>query len=133
MATGYCHTYFDAGNIPLNVLSMFPSNHDIAQAAGAAFDEANTLWDLLGYYHSNKIGIPTLLPTLVYDVYDNHDAIDSDPDGTIDDVDTSGRCLLQEALDTSAQLSGLDGRTQACLDEYSFAAACMSFADQEMM
>ncbi|KAI0291529.1 hypothetical protein BC826DRAFT_881189, partial [Russula brevipes] len=47
-AAGYCHTYFDAGNDHLGVLSAFPSDHEIAQAAGAAFEEANSLWDLLG-------------------------------------------------------------------------------------
>ncbi|KAI0301414.1 hypothetical protein BC826DRAFT_1102007 [Russula brevipes] len=124
-AAGYCHTYFDAGNISLDVLSTFPSDHDIAQAASAAFDEANTLWDLLGYYRSNKLSIPTLPSTSVHDV--------DDPDDAIDDADTSGRRLLQEALDASAQLSGLDSSTRARLDEYSFAAACMSIADQEMI
>ncbi|KAI0282652.1 hypothetical protein BC826DRAFT_921590 [Russula brevipes] len=130
-AAGYCHTYFDAGNIPLDVLSTFPSDHDIAQAASAAFDEANSLWGLLGYYHDSKLGIPTPPSTSVHDVDDDHDAIDSDD--AINDADTSGRRLLQEALDASSKLSGLDGPTQTRLEEYSFAAACMSIADQEMM
>ncbi|KAH9163567.1 hypothetical protein EDB89DRAFT_1807668, partial [Lactarius sanguifluus] len=47
-AAGYSHTYFDADNIPLHVLSEFPSDHEISQAAAVAFDEASTLWDLLG-------------------------------------------------------------------------------------
>ena len=43
MAAGYSHTYFDANDIPLGILSKFPSDHDITQTATIAFDEANTL------------------------------------------------------------------------------------------
>ncbi|KAH9016984.1 hypothetical protein EDB85DRAFT_1897861 [Lactarius pseudohatsudake] len=52
-AAGYSHTYFDAGDIPLGILSKFPSDHEIAQVAVLAFDEASTLWDILGYYHAS--------------------------------------------------------------------------------
>ena len=58
-AAGYSHTYFDSDDIPLGVLSEFPSDHEIAQAAAIAYDEANTLWDFLGYYHTSVATNPT--------------------------------------------------------------------------
>jgi hypothetical protein len=63
-AAGYSHTYFDADEIPLGILSEFPSDHDIASAASTAFDKANTLWDLLGYYYSYTQGKPSTLASL---------------------------------------------------------------------
>jgi hypothetical protein len=137
MAAGYSHTYFDAYDIPLGVLSEFPSDHEIAQAAIIAYDEANTLWDLLGYYHTSSQASSTPGPSHSHqaNVPDPHD----DTDGSDEPEDTTGtsrdfnHCSLQEALNTSNNISGLDSDVNARLDEYSYAAACLNFEDQEKM
>ena len=43
------------------------------------------------------------------------------------------RRALQEALDSCNDFLELDGHAHARLDEYSYAAACLNFADQEKM
>ena len=53
-AAGYLHTYFDANDMPLGILLEFPSDYDITQAVAIAYNEANTLWDLLGYHHTSS-------------------------------------------------------------------------------
>lgn len=132
-AAGYSHTYFDADDIPMGILSEYPSDNEIASAAGAAFDEANTLWELLGYYdNSNPVNV-TCVPqpsqsTQEYDETNNYDC-DAD-DSTFQDCD---RRLLRNALDSSMHLSGLDDRAQARLDECTYAAACLDVADRERM
>ena len=134
-AAGYSHTYFDANDIPLGVLSQFPSDDEIAQAAIVAYDEANKLWDLLGYYHHNG-GKSSTMPShaadgqAVPDSCEDADDLDELEDSTSRDFD---RRALQEALESMKHISGLDSRAQTCLDEYSYAAACLNFADQEKM
>jgi len=97
-----------------------------------AYDEANTLWDLLGYYHTSSNN-----PTIYRDPYvpapaseedDNH--LDSSEDTAAEDPN---RRSLQNALDSSRQLIGLDSQTQAQFNEYSYATACLNFSDQEKM
>jgi hypothetical protein len=134
-AGGYSHTYFDADGIPLAVLSEFPSNHDIAHAASLAFEEANALWDLLGFYPSAS-GQGINIPRVSIHGVDEEADDDIDHDRDIEDHATdmeSDRRLLQAALDSSSQLSGIDGRTQARLDECTYAAACLGISDQEAM
>ena len=131
-AAGYSHTYFDANNIPLGVLSEFPSDSDIAQAATIAYDEAITLWDLLGYYPTG--GENSTTPSrggpnqAVSDPNEDADCSGELEDNTSQAVD---RHALQEALDSTKNISGLDDHAHACLNEYSYAAACLNFADQE--
>jgi hypothetical protein len=48
-AAGYSYTYFDGDHASLGTLSNFPSDEEISQVASAASNEANVLWDLLGY------------------------------------------------------------------------------------
>lgn len=113
-ASGYSHTYFDATNIPLGILSEFPSDHDIAQATVIAYDEANALWDLLGYYHTNSDN-PT--PQTTPDdpttaAHHDQTVLGSNPNedtDTLDESEAFDRCALQEAL------------------------ACLNFTDQEEM
>ena len=135
-AAGYSHTYFDANDIPLGVLSEFPSDHEIAQASVIAYDEANTLWDLLGYYHASGDNTITSSPGYL----SQPEAVpgpNEDADGLDELEDTTpqvfGRHALQEALDTSNNVSGLNSHAHSCLNEYSYAAACLNFADQEKM
>lgn len=133
-AAGYSHTYFDSDDIPLGVLSEFPSDHEIAQAAAIAYDEANTLWDFLGYYHTSVATNPTPSHSdLTQDILDtNEDAHCSDePEDSLSPP--ADRRALQEALDSCNDFSELDGHARARLDEYSYAAACLNFADQEKM
>ena len=138
-AAGYSHTYFDADGIPLAILSRFPSDHEIAQAAVLAFDEANTLWDILGYYHHSTSGhIPPVCPhpiatggTGMPEPADEDIDYSDEPEATFSQP--SDRRALQDALDSSNRSSGLDSQAQAQLDEYSFAAACLGLADQERM
>lgn len=47
-ASGYCHTYFDVGDVNLAELAQFRSNSRIEQAAARAADEADSLVHLLG-------------------------------------------------------------------------------------
>ena len=42
-------------------------------------------------------------------------------------------CALQEALSFSNDILGLNNHAKAQLDEYSYAAVCMNFTDQEKM
>jgi hypothetical protein len=134
-AAGYSHTYFDADGVPLGVLSEFPSDQDIARAASSAFNEANALWDLLGYYHTNSQGgstaaapPPDLSPEPAHDVDEDANDLDEDAGST-----ESDRRLLQDALNSSKNISGLDNHAQARLDECTYAAACLGIAEQEKM
>ena len=131
-AAGYSHTYFDANDIPLGILSEFPSDHDITQAAIIAYDEANTLWDLLGYYHTSNNN--PALATQIRSHSQSQHAPDPDEDrDPSDEPEETERCALQEALSFSSDILGLGSHEKAQLDEYSYAAACMNFADQEKM
>ncbi|KAI0258715.1 hypothetical protein BC834DRAFT_801843, partial [Gloeopeniophorella convolvens] len=49
-ASGYCHTYFDADNVPLKELAQIPSDEEIARISAISCAQSNTLWDFLGYY-----------------------------------------------------------------------------------
>lgn len=133
-AAGYSHTYFDADEIPLGILSEFPSDHEIAVAASSAFDEANALWDLLGHYSSGSqdksASLSSLSPSLEHEVEEDADIDQETDDATHQESD---RSLLQGAIDSSMQLSGVDSHTQARLDECTYAAACLGMADQEAM
>ena len=134
-AAGYSHTYFDANDIPLSVLSQFPSDSEIAQAAVIAYEEATKLWDILGYYHAaggveksgaTPLGTPRQAVPKSDEVADGSDELDD----TSQAVD---RRALQEALDFTKNISGLNSHAQSCLNEYSYAAACLNFSDQEKM
>jgi hypothetical protein len=137
-AAGYSHTYFDANDIPLGLLSEFPSDYEISQAAIIAYDEANTLWDLLGYYHTGgknsatpSDGGPSKgLSQAVPNPKEDADHSDELEDTTSQSID---HCALQEALDSTRKISGLDSHAHTRLNEYSYAAACLNFADQEKM
>ncbi|TFY58102.1 hypothetical protein EVG20_g8283 [Dentipellis fragilis] len=49
-AQGYSMTYMDGDGMPsICVLSVFPTDKDIARAAVEAFSDASALWTLLGY------------------------------------------------------------------------------------
>jgi hypothetical protein len=137
-AAGYSHTYFDANDIPLGILSEFPSDSDIAQAAVIAYDEANALWDLLGYYQTSAHNSATqhhAQPPAGFDSEPSNE--DHDADSSDEPEDTTSQAFdrraLQEALDSSNNVSGLDGQANTRLDEYSYAAACLNFEDQEKM
>jgi hypothetical protein len=130
-AAGYSHTYFDGDGVPLGTLSNFPSDDEISQAASIAFDEANALWDLLGYDNTSSDpgisvgGVPLVPP--------EHEVDDDFGDSEDAACDSSDRCSLQEALDLSTELSGLGKPMQSRLDEYSYAAACIGITEQEKM
>ncbi|KAF8999679.1 hypothetical protein BDQ17DRAFT_1228704, partial [Cyathus striatus] len=47
-AAGYAHTYFDSGNANLESLAQFPNDTDIIHIASVAYEEALSLWELLG-------------------------------------------------------------------------------------
>jgi hypothetical protein len=130
-AAGYSHTYFDANDIPLGILSEFPSDYEITQAATIAYDEANTLWDLLGYYHTSSNN-PASSPSHHADPEPHEDADHSDEPEDLTSPEFERRSL-QEALHSSIAISELDSNSKARLDEYSYAAACLNFEDQEKM
>jgi hypothetical protein len=132
-AVGYSHTYFDGNNIPLGVLSEFLSDFEMAQAALVAYNEANTLWDILGYYHAGcKIattpshgGPPS---HAVPNPNEDTDRLDELEDSRSQAFDCSA---LQEALDSTKNILGLNSHAHTCLNEYLYATACLNFADQE--
>jgi len=138
IAAGYSHTYFDANDLPLGILTEFPSDNEIACAASAAFNEANALWDLLGFYDTSNpdCSAHASVPELSEqdEDEDKDDGIDShDSDADDSAFRNCDRCILRNALDTSRQMAGLDGRSQARLDECTYAAACLDITDQESM
>ncbi|KAF8996982.1 hypothetical protein BDQ17DRAFT_1217494, partial [Cyathus striatus] len=49
-AAGYSHTYFDSSSANLLSLAQFPSDADISHIASVAYEEALSLWELLGYF-----------------------------------------------------------------------------------
>jgi hypothetical protein len=131
-AVGYSHTYFDACDVPLGILAEFPSDQDIARVAGLALDEANALWDLLGYYHSSSStsSSPCDLGPSVHEDKDIGDDLDHANDTTDEDSD---RRALREALESSRQLSSLDEHAQTSLNQFMYAAACLDVAERERM
>jgi len=138
-AAGYSHTYFDANDRPLGLLSEFPSDKEIACAAGAAFNEANALWDLLGYYDSDTsnseyavhVPQPSAQGKDDHDGADNHDCDTEFADDSA--FENCDRRLLRNALDSSRQVSRLDSHAKACLNECTYAMACLDITDQERM
>jgi len=130
MAAGYSHTYFDADDLPLGILSEFPSDDDIAAAASAAFDKANALWDLLGYYNTSNPDNLARVPQPPEQEEEGTDNTDDADDSAFRDCD---RRILRNALDSSRKLPGLDSHAQGRLDECTYAAACLDIADQEIM
>ncbi|KZT40302.1 hypothetical protein SISSUDRAFT_1127329 [Sistotremastrum suecicum HHB10207 ss-3] len=64
-ATGYSHTYFDVKGMNLANLSIFPSNSEISDAMMNAYDEASSLFALLGVSAAslsqpNEVRLPTI-------------------------------------------------------------------------
>jgi hypothetical protein len=47
-ASGYTHTYFDSEDIDIAALSAFPSDNEIEDVAKQAWDEADSLFTVLG-------------------------------------------------------------------------------------
>jgi hypothetical protein len=134
-AAGYSHTYFDADHIlPLGILSQFPSDDEIAQAAIIANEEANKLWDLLGYYHT-ATGVEKSTTPSHAASGQSPDSEDADHSDELEDAPSQvfDRGALQEALNSTKNISGLNSHAKTCLDEYSYAAACLNFGDQEKM
>jgi hypothetical protein len=131
-AAGYSHMYFDAGDVLLGILAEFPSDQDIVCVAGLALDEANALWDFLGYYHSGNStsSSPCDLDLSVHKDEDIDDDLEHDNDTANEDFD---RHVLREALESSRQLSRLDDHAQTTLDQCTYAAACLDVADRERM
>ena len=52
-ASGYAHTYFDADGIDIAALAVYPSDSEIQQAANEAWEEAESLFALLGILPSD--------------------------------------------------------------------------------
>ena len=63
-AMGYNHTYADTRGIDLVILADYPSNEDIDEASGHAYEEANSLFALLGLsaeeLHSGTSQLPSI-------------------------------------------------------------------------
>jgi hypothetical protein len=130
-AAGYSHTYFDGDDVLLGTLSDFPSNDEISQAASIAFDEANALWDLLGYDNSSSdlsFSVESVPPAPL-----EHEVDDEFGDFKDTTSGPSDRCLLEEALCSSIGRSELEQPMRTRLDEYSYAVACIGIAEQEKM
>ncbi|KAH9163569.1 hypothetical protein EDB89DRAFT_2078646 [Lactarius sanguifluus] len=102
---------------PLVLVRVF--RHEYSRARGIIISAATFL---------HPLAAPVRVKTLLFQP--DEDANDSEEPEYTAPQDPDRR-TLHEALGASNRVSGLDHSAQAQLDEYSYAAACLSFEDQE--
>ncbi|KDR83159.1 hypothetical protein GALMADRAFT_206799 [Galerina marginata CBS 339.88] len=127
-ASGYSHTYSEADGADLNFLAIFPTDDEIELLAKTAYDEATTLWGLLGYCPSGD------LPTSNVSETNDDENLSDDEDDDQEDDNISDRRQLQNALDAAAvlQSEGLPSdQGDRALDQCGFAAASLNLSDLE--
>lgn len=64
-ASGYSHTYFDDSSVRLDILSQYPSDDDIQEAAKLAWTETENLMIFLGIRAEDAIGTRATAPYIV--------------------------------------------------------------------
>ncbi|TFY80575.1 hypothetical protein EWM64_g3442 [Hericium alpestre] len=130
-ASGYMHTYFDGDKIPMHLLSIFPSDEEIADIAVAAYEEASMLWSLLGYdpasdAPSSESATQTPLPA------DDIDQDELEGGEEQEQGEISEKQELQNALTQASTLPTLPtNSTDTILDECTFAAASLNMEEYE--
>ncbi|KAF8193695.1 hypothetical protein BJ912DRAFT_848156 [Pholiota molesta] len=138
-ASGYSHTYFDGTDANLQFLAVFPTDEEIQMAAASAYDEALSLWILLGYTPSESSGTTGVAFTGGNDSIVTEEAEDESLIccNTVDQVDMqSDRRDLEDALVEAAELrsKGMpSNKTDEALDECGYAAAALSINDIEQI
>jgi hypothetical protein len=156
-ASGYSHFYFSADGIDVLVLLVFPSDDEISVAIKSAYEEALTLWALLGYYSSLAPPQPTSTaqestapaPTPLSE--DENDPTDEDevltvesldgqqgPDSEDDGGSPSGRPEVEDALESVREFTNnaeifKSNAAAVALNECSMAVAATNLADLETL
>ncbi|KDQ48923.1 hypothetical protein JAAARDRAFT_51945, partial [Jaapia argillacea MUCL 33604] len=129
-ASGYQHTYFGAEDADLRLLAEFPSDSDISAAATAAYEEAISLWQLLGYNSSGLRAVEQELSPMVGDSdEDNNDDVDDDREEEVEDCPNDAS-QLQATLDETAEYSASRDANDTALDECNFAALAMRMENE---
>ncbi|KAF8956013.1 hypothetical protein BDZ97DRAFT_1672397 [Flammula alnicola] len=152
-ASGYSHTYFDGDDIDLHFLTIFPTDEEIKSAAAAAYEEAFSLWILLGYEPTENISSAVSTgeketstqyqevqesPTGDEDV-DDDDLVDGDPiccETVAPEQEIYDKHELENALNLAATRcsEGLPSeKTDKALDECGYAAAALNISDLNMI
>ncbi|KAF5331103.1 hypothetical protein D9619_006031 [Psilocybe cf. subviscida] len=135
-ASGYMHTYTDGTNANLHFLRMLPSDAEINLEAHTAWDEAISLWDILGY--STVDTVPYPFPPANFDTQPAEDEpeVEDENNGLESiELEVSEHQELQDALQEGIeyQSSGMSisDKTDSALDQCSFSAAALRVADLE--
>ncbi|TFY79252.1 hypothetical protein EWM64_g4765 [Hericium alpestre] len=114
----------------MHLLSIFPSDEEIAEIAAAAFEEASILWSLLGYDLTAEAptGSGSATPSLSDDDVDQKELLERDEASE----DMSEKQELQNALTQASSLPTLPSNsTDIILDECTFAAASLNMEEYE--
>lgn len=145
-ASGYAHTYFDAGNVDLALLAVFPSDLEIATAAQEAWDEAANLWDLLGINPHDLLPASTqasspetpaiVLPGIASwfapgddPVYDYDDEFGDNGSDSDSDDDPSESVLLQMIIDSEETAPSRSRETEERMLGLTCAAVALTLDD----
>lgn len=134
-ASGYSHTYADADNTDLLVLASFPTDEEMESATKDAYEEALTLWELLGYdpmINDNNVSMATTSSnTPAEDSGDEDQNEDDEKEAHISDWQE-----LQNAMDAAANAQTsifLTNTKEDTLDSCGYAAAALNMAEFENM
>ncbi|KAL4259870.1 hypothetical protein AB1N83_010672 [Pleurotus pulmonarius] len=134
---GYAHTHFDGSGADLESLACFPSQETFEHIAGIAWTEANTIWEVLGYFRgSSPTSSLPLVPIPDLDV-DIDDALDEPTTGLeLESIKVLDRQILDEALQAAAftsvppsDIPDLPKGVEDILNECGLAAAALNIRD----
>lgn len=146
-ASGYNHTHMDNQGVDLGILSTYPSDDDLSDAAITAYAEAESLWTLLGAPPSASTDGPTTLPSIkswftesenVANANGNEDDEDEDEDDCVGDWeedidDVSEFTVIQMALDELETFSVKTFHEEDEVNQLAFAAIALSVAEGSAM
>ncbi|ETW79465.1 hypothetical protein HETIRDRAFT_306089, partial [Heterobasidion irregulare TC 32-1] len=132
-ANGYNHTYTDSRQINLGALATYPTDAEIQRAANAAFEEAHSLWEVLGAdnLRTHQALVPRLPSVRSWfnpDLNSHHDGLathllhpdsDSDTDDKIEDSTDSDDTLdgILDATGTESEMHQLLSAMEFLEDE----------------
>lgn len=134
---GYTHTHSDSSGANLEVLLSFPSPEVLEKVVKTAWIEANTIWEVLGYFRgaSTTPSLP-LVPATDLDV-DADDSLEEITREEESEVRTpSDRKLLDQALHAASVASeslpgslSVPDRIEDMLNECGLAAAALNMRE----
>lgn len=134
-AAGYSHTYTDSDGLDLHIQSIFPSDMELKTEAGIAWNEALTLWEVLGYFHCPETSPEEPGGSLMTRVVAADDEADDDSDKG-DSQPESDRQVLHDACLQAAERQNdisISNATDNALDECTYAAAALQLAELDYM